>query len=247
MQKQTLLFNLDDTLVHCNKYFRDTINAFVAQLQEWFENLTKEEIKQKQLEIDLKSIEKYGLHSSRFPESLVATYLFFSEQNHQDIHEDRVERVKKIGQSVFEVPIEPLPNMYEVLDKLKEQGHDLYLHTGGDEENQGRKIVQLELAKYFEKRVFISEQKDTSALKEILNQIKYDPKKTWMIGNSLKTDIRPAIEAGIHAIHVPSELEWSYNQVKIDVAPKGKLLTVNSLVEVPEIIQKHAQETVVST
>ncbi|MEK1832657.1 hypothetical protein AAAC51_38340 [Priestia megaterium] len=41
--------------------------------------------------------------------------------------------------------------MYEVLDKLKEQGHDLYLHTGGDEENQGRKIVQLELAKYFEK------------------------------------------------------------------------------------------------
>ncbi|MEH7372039.1 uL15m family ribosomal protein, partial [Priestia megaterium] len=71
MQKQTLIFNLDDTLVHCNKYFRDTINAFVAQLQEWFENLTKEEIKQKQLEIDLKSIEKYGLHSSRFPESLV--------------------------------------------------------------------------------------------------------------------------------------------------------------------------------
>lgn len=54
MQKQTLLFNLDDTLVHCNKYFRDTINAFVAQLQEWFEKLTKEEIKQKQLEIDLK-------------------------------------------------------------------------------------------------------------------------------------------------------------------------------------------------
>ncbi|MEH7330658.1 HAD family hydrolase, partial [Priestia megaterium] len=52
MQKQTLLFNLDDTLVHCNKYFRDTINAFVAQLQEWFKNLTKEEIKQKQLEID---------------------------------------------------------------------------------------------------------------------------------------------------------------------------------------------------
>ncbi|MFP7732391.1 HAD family hydrolase [Priestia aryabhattai] len=247
MQRQTLIFNLDDTLVHCNKYFRDTINHFVAQLQEWFENLTKEEIKKKQLEIDLKSIETYGLHSSRFPESLVATYLFFSEQTNQDIREDRVEKVKKIGQSVFEVPVEPLPDMYEVLDNLKEQGHNLYLHTGGDEENQSRKIVQLELAKYFEKRVFISEHKNTPALKEILNQINYDPKKTWMIGNSLKTDIRPAVEVGIHAIHVPSELEWSYNQVEIDIKPKGNLITVNSLMEVPEIIQKHAQKTVLST
>lgn len=68
-----------------------------------------------------------------------------------------------------------------------------------------------------------------------------------MIGNSLKTDIRPAVEVGIHAIHVPSELEWSYNQVEIDIAPKGKLITVHSLLEVPEIIQKHAQEMVVST
>ena len=75
MQKQTLLFNLDDTLVHCNKYFRDTINAFVAQLQEWFENLTKEEIKQKQLEIRFKKYRK--VWPSLFPIfRIISSYLF---------------------------------------------------------------------------------------------------------------------------------------------------------------------------
>jgi putative hydrolase of the HAD superfamily len=241
MEKQTLIFDLDDTLAHCNKYFRDTINKFVDQIQEWFETLTKEEIKQKQLEIDLKSIEQHGLHSSRFPESLVSTYIDFSERYNKEIEQKKVEKVRRIGQSVFEIEVQPFPYIYEVLNELQEDGHNLYLYTGGDEANQSRKIVQLELETYFEGNVFIYEHKNTDALKQVLQKINADPKVTWMIGNSLKTDIKPAVELGIHAVHIPSELEWSYNVIKIDIDPKGELLTVNSLLQLPEILREYAQ------
>ncbi|WP_409302508.1 HAD family hydrolase [Peribacillus sp. SCS-155] len=239
MEKQTLIFDLDDTLIHCNKYFRDTINKFVNQIQEWFPALDTQEIRQIQLEIDLKSIAEHGLHSSRFPESLVSTYIYFCEKFSQKVEPDRADKVRQIGQSVFQIEVQPFPNMYEVLNALKQDGHDLYMYTGGDKENQTRKIMQLELEAYFGRRVFIYEHKNSSALKEVLQIIEADPRTTWMIGNSLKTDIKPAIENGIHAIHIPSELEWSYNNVKIDIDPKGELLTVNSLDQLPEIFRKY--------
>ncbi|RFU66717.1 HAD family hydrolase [Peribacillus glennii] len=239
MGKQNLIFDLDDTLIHCNKYFRATINSFVNQIKDWFPFITREEITQKQLEIDIKSISEYGLNSSRFPESLVSVYIFYSEKHQHKIQQEKIDIVRKIGQQVFEIEVQPFPYMYEVLNDLQQEGHNLYMYTGGDKENQTRKIVQLELEAYFGKNVFIYEHKNTEALKEVLQMIKADPKTTWMIGNSLKTDIKPALENGIHAIHIPSELEWSYNNIKIDIEPKGELLTINSLIQLPEIFRKY--------
>ncbi|NHM33465.1 HAD family hydrolase [Neobacillus terrae] len=239
MEKLTLIFDLDDTLIHCNKYFRDTINQFAAQMKQWFPELTIQQIKQMQLEIDMKSIAEHGLHSSRFPESLAATYLYFSEKYNQSVEQTKVDELRRIGQGVFEIEVQPFPHMYEVLNTLRQDGHHLFMYTGGDKANQNRKIVQLELEAYFGKRVFIYEHKNSEALRQVLQTIKADPKKTWMIGNSLKTDIRPALENGINAIHIPSPIEWSYNNVKIDIAPKGEFLTVNSLLDLPRIFKTH--------
>lgn len=242
MEKQTLIFDLDDTLIHCNKYFRATINTFVSTMQQWFSTLPADEIKEKQLQIDLESIEQHGLHSSRFPESLVSTYKFFCEKQKKEIKETEIEEIRKIGVSVFEIEVQPFPYMYEVLSTLQNEGHELYLFTGGDEENQSRKVVQLELETYFGNRVFIFEHKNTEALQTVLQTIRSNPKQTWMIGNSLKTDIKPAVELGIHAIHIPSELEWSYNQIKLDIDPTGELITLNSLTQVPTLIKQYAKE-----
>jgi putative hydrolase of the HAD superfamily len=140
---------------------------------------------------------------------------------------------------VFDIPVEPIPYMNETLQRLKEEGHELYLHTGGDEANQQRKIAQLELTTYFEHRIFISEHKDTTALSDILKTIKADPDVTWMVGNSLRTDIVPALEMDIHAIYIPAENEWQYNMVEVNVDHNSAFLTVDSLQEVPDVIEKH--------
>jgi putative hydrolase of the HAD superfamily len=239
MQTQTILFNLDDTLVYCNRYFNQVTDQFADQMANWFETVTKEEIKQKQLEIDLDAVNKYGLSSDRFPESFVGTYKHFCQNKGKKEKQSDINYVRELGSKVFKTPVEPIPFMSETLQQLKSAGHQLYLHTGGDEANQRRKIAQLELTTYFEHRIFITEYKDTTALSDILKTIHADPKITWMIGNSLRTDIVPALEKQINAIYIPAETEWKYNMVDVSVKPKGAFFTVDSLRKVPDVIQNH--------
>lgn len=236
MEKQTILFNLDDTLSYCNRYFNQVIDEFADQMTTWFHSITKEEVKQKQLQIDVEAISQHGLKSERFPESFVNTYKYFSDLTGKEMKKDDIQYVRDLGFKVFETPVEPIPYMNETLQRLKDEGHELYLHTGGDEANQRRKITQLELATFFEHRVFISEHKDTTALSDILKTIKADPKVTWMVGNSLRTDIVPALEMNIHAIYIPAESEWEYNVVEVNVEHSSEYLTVHSLKEVPAVI-----------
>jgi putative hydrolase of the HAD superfamily len=247
MQKQNILFNLDDTLSYCNRYFNQVIGEFADQMITWFDSITKEEIKQKQLQIDVTAISQHGLKSERFPESFVGTYKYFCDLTGKEKKKDEIQYLRELGFKVFEIPVEPIPYMNETLQRLKEEGHELYLHTGGDEANQSRKIAQLELATYFEHRVFISEHKDTTALSDILKTIKADPKVTWMVGNSLRTDIVPALEMDIHAIYIPAETEWEYNVVEVNVEHTSAFLTLNSLQEVPNVIHKHIQKHAMST
>jgi putative hydrolase of the HAD superfamily len=243
MQKQNILFNLDDTLAYCNRYFNHAIKAFAEQMTEWFDSLTKKEIRKKQLELDLETIDEYGLRSDRFPESFVNTYKYFCDVTGKVPQQSDIDYVRELGCLVFKIPVEPIPFMHETLDRLKDAGHELYLHTGGDVANQCRKITQLELTTYFEHRIFITEHKDTSALADILKTIAADPDRTWMVGNSLKTDITPALKLKINAIYIPAEIEWKYNNdVGSKVTPQSIFLKLNSLQEVPDAIQEHIQE-----
>lgn len=239
MQKQNILFNLDDTLAYCNRYFNDVIGLFADQMSRWFESLTKEEIKNKQLELDIEAISRHGLVSERFPESFVNTYTYYCNLTGKEKKKDEIDYLRDLGFEVFKFPVEPIPYMNETLQELKEAGHELYLHTGGDQANQRRKIAQLELTTFFEHRVFISEHKDTTALSDILKTIDADPDVTWMVGNSIRTDIIPAIEQNINAIHIPAEMEWVYNDVHIQVKPKRAFLRLKSLQEVPNAISNY--------
>ncbi|WP_173918187.1 HAD family hydrolase [Halobacillus sp. Marseille-Q1614] len=244
MTPQVLIFDLDDTLVHCNKYFKDAIDQFTIELLAWFPCASPEELKKKQLEIDIKSIEEHGLNSARFPESLVDTYSYFSKKYDRPVQESEIQRIRTIGQSVFQVEVQPLPHMYEVLNELKEDGHELYLFTGGDEDNQHRKVHQLELYTYFEDRIFIYNHKNTNALEEVVDTIKCDRNVTWMIGNSLRTDITPGLKLGLNTIHIPAELEWKYNnKIETNVLPNHKIQTLNSLREVPPFIRENIYDT----
>lgn len=241
MKKQNILFNLDDTLAYCNKYFSLVIDKFADHMMEWFDSIKEEEIKQKQLQLDVAAISEYGLKSDRFPESFVGTYKYFCDLTGREKKKDEIQYLRELGYKVFEIPVEPIPNMNETLLRLKEDGHELYLHTGGDEANQRRKISQLELTTFFEHRIFISEHKDTTALSNILKTIKADPHVTWMVGNSLRTDIVPALEMDIHAIYIPAENEWTYNMVDVNVEHSSTFITVNSLNEVPDVIDNSIQ------
>jgi putative hydrolase of the HAD superfamily len=241
MKKQNVLFNLDDTLVECNKYFKLVIKQFADMLGDWFRDgaISLEQIKQKQVELDLASVSQNGITSLHFPLSFVYTYVYFCELTRTKVDASKVELLERLGKSVYEFAAEPLPDMYETLQELKQEGHELYLHTAGDEAIQRNKIAQLQLAAYFDNRVFISKFKNTTALQHIVEQMQFDPKETWMIGNSLRTDILPALELGVQTIYIPAAVEWQYNVIEINVQPRGAFLTLPSLKEVPETIREY--------
>lgn len=241
MKEQTILFDLDDTLVHCNKYFDVVIDQFVDLMLTWFSGhgLLAQDIKQKQLQIDLAGIHIHGFMPERFPKSFVETYQWFSGHFNRKMSAKEESWLMQLGHTVYEYTVEPYPLMNETLDQLQQDGHRLFLYTGGDASIQMKKVKDLSLDTYFHDRIFVTVHKTKEFMETIMHEQGFDRKHTWMIGNSVKTDVLPALHAGIHSIHIPVAQDWAYNTGTIDIAPQGAFYQLGSLEEVPTTIQSY--------
>lgn len=240
--KQHLIFDLDDTLVYCNKYFDQILDEFFARMLHWFSDygLTVEPIRAKQLEIDIAGVHVVGFASHHFPESLIATYRHFSAVYNRIGSNAEEAGLVQLGLSVYDHEVEPYPGMVETLEHLRGEGHSLYLYTGGEDRIQRRKIDQMKLSMYFGSDIFIHQHKNVHALEGILRAKSLPRQSTWMIGNSLRTDIAPALSADINAVYLKQEREWAYNMIELNESSKGSLHTVSKLPEVPEVISRFA-------
>lgn len=241
---QQIIFDLDDTLVHCNKYFELILEQFADMLTDWFKpsGITVAEIRDKQTEIDVAGVHQIGFASIHFPESLIDTYRYFSKTTGRPLQAEEEALLMKLGLSVYELPIEPYPGMVETLNLLRSQGHELHLYTGGESVIQQRKIDQMKLSDYFQDRIYIRRHKNAEALEDILRSRPFDRSRTWMVGNSLRTDITPALTAGIGAIHIQIPNEWLYNIVELQQGANLQIYTVSSLEEVPRVIFDHVHQ-----
>ncbi len=241
--EQTIIFDLDDTLVHCNKYFFQIIEQFTADLSDRFHSgITASEVKAKQLELDLASVHVNGFTTEHFPQSFVDTYRYYCRESGTEADPSLEKAYRTLAKSVYDMPIEPYPRMIETLERLQRDGHELVLYTGGVEEIQSRKVNQLGLEAFFADRIHVTAHKNSAFLNQIIEQENWLRSRTWMVGNSLRTDIVPALENSIHAVFIPAELEWQYNVVNVNTTPAGVFETVSSLSEVPSVIHAHSTD-----
>jgi putative hydrolase of the HAD superfamily len=88
------------------------------------------------------------------------------------------------------------------------------LFTKGDKEEQRLKIDRSGLATYFRHTAVVKE-KDTAAYRRLASERGFDPERTWMIGNSPKSDINPALAAGLKAVYVPHPRTWTLEHEEI--------------------------------
>jgi len=241
---QTILFDLDDTLVYCNKYFHHVLDRFADLMVSWFgpRGVSRDDVAAKQTEIDIAGVHVVGFQSEHFPQSLIDTYRFYQRSTGRPGSPLEEDVLWKLGNSVYEMEVEPYPMMDETLEFLAGQGHELHLYTGGDAAIQSRKIESMRLNRYFEDRIYIRQHKNTEALEQILESGRFDRANTWMIGNSIRTDVVPALNCGIHAVYLKQETEWTYNVVPIDAKPSGALLTLTELPQVPPAIHRYLDE-----
>ncbi|MFL6447265.1 MAG: HAD family hydrolase [Bryobacteraceae bacterium] len=221
--RQFLIFDADDTLWENNIYFEDAFEQFCSYLSH--SSMSPRQIREVLDEIELANIKIHGYGSVNFARNLSECYRRLAER---DISDRDLEAVKQYAYAILERPIELLPGVVETLDELSSR-HDLTLFTKGDPEEQRLKLDRSGLEGHFD-HVAIVKEKNVAAYRQLAVDRSSEPERTWMIGNSPKSDINPALAAGLRAVFVPHPRTWSLEHEEVpDEHPR--LLRVASIVD----------------
>jgi putative hydrolase of the HAD superfamily len=215
-----LLIDADDTLWENNIYFERAIHDFITFLDH--SRLTPEEVRE--VLDDVERLMGYG--SANFTRSLVETYRRLAESGP---HDADVEQVRRFGERIRAQPLQLLDGVAETLDYLAAR-HDLFLFTKGDLEEQQLKVERSGITGYF-RQVLIEPEKDLATYQRIIGELQVDPQQTWMVGNSPRSDINPALAAGLRAAYIPHPHTWHFEHEEVQYAGDGRVLTLASFAE----------------
>lgn len=206
MKNKKFIFDLDDTIIENQKYYNESLVRFLAYVNAKLKNKSPYPLVTLQLnyEIDSASVKKKGYDKSRFPESMVETYKKVCESKEYKYTQKQLNEVHKIGELVFKVEKGLINGAGEVLDYLLQEGEELLLLTKGDPDIQNMKIELNELNKYFKpENMHVVADKTKKTFEKIIGE--YDKKNIYMVGNSVRSDVNPALKAGINVVYVPCE------------------------------------------
>ncbi len=198
---QTLLIDADDTLWENNIYFERVIRMTQERLEPF--GIDPGIFREHLNATERRHIPIHGYGTENFTRSLVETSEFFLTE---DAREDLVARVREDALAIMRHPIEILPGVQETLTYLASR-HALYLVTKGDPAEQSRKIEASGLRRHFIKIEILAD-KNQQVFRNLLAKHGWNPLRTWMIGNSPRSDINPAIAAGIKAVYIPHPHTW---------------------------------------
>lgn len=212
--RQHLLIDADDTLWENNIYFERAIERFIRVLDH--EHLTPAEVRAIFDEMEVATRATHGYGAKAFAHSLRETFITLTEGNATEAEADEVEQ---IGLSIMGMTIEPLPGVVSILELLG-QHHDLYIVTKGEYNEQRLKVDASGMEPLFN-GVIITHEKSPATYHDAVASLDLEPEKTWMIGNSPRSDINPALEAGINAVFIPHPHTWRLEQAEIMETPSG--------------------------
>ena len=227
-QSQTLLIDADDTLWENNVYFERAIARFISFLNH--HEFSPEQVREVLNDVERECVVKhgYGLHS--FSHALVGT---FERLSVQPVTPDLHARITGFAHTVADHPIELLPEVPQTLQYLSTR-HRLILVTKGALEEQSGKIERSGLKEYFAASEIVAE-KDSAAYQALVEKHGLTRTSTWMIGNSPRSDINPALAAGLHAVFVPHGDTWILEHEEVNAAPASqRLLIVGRFAELRE-------------
>jgi len=215
-----LLIDADDTLWENNIYFEQSIHEFITFLNH--STLTPEEVRAVIDEVE----HLMGYGSANFTRSLVETYHRLTEK---DLQDEDIQRIRQFGEQIRSHPLQLLDGVQETLNYLSPR-HDLILLTKGDLEEQQLKVERSGIEHCF-RRVVIVQEKDVATYSRVTGELDVDPKQTWMVGNSPRSDINPALAAGLSAVYIPHPHTWRLEHEEVQNIGDERLLTLSTFAE----------------
>ena len=198
-------FDADDTLWQNETFFRMTEQRFADLLSEHGEHHV---ISERLLEAERRNLRHYGYGVKGFTLSMIETAL---EVTGHQISPVVIGEILSFGRQMLQNPVETLPHVHDTLEALADSFR-IILITKGDLFDQERKLAQSGLGDYFDAVEIVSE-KTPQTYERIFQRHADGAERSMMVGNSLKSDVVPAIAAGSWGVHVPHEMTWALEHV----------------------------------
>ena len=197
----TIGLDADDTLWQNETFFRLTQDRFTGLLAD---HADPEHLHERLLAAERRNIGHYGFGVKGFTLSMIETAIEVTEGR---VPASVIAEIMASGREMLEHPIELLPQVRETVERLADS-HRLILITKGDLLDQERKLAQSGLGDLFH-GVEIVSNKTAPVYSAIFARHGDGAERALMAGNSLKSDVLPAIEAGSVGVHVPHGLTWA--------------------------------------
>lgn len=217
-----LVFDADDTLWDSNIHFLEAFEAFVEAILALGVETHRDAIKAVVREAELELIQTHGYGRRPYVIALERAVANVAPELH---HQPLRREVERIGTELIERHCELLPGVAETVPELAAR-HRLILFTKGQRNEQIGKLERSGLARYFT-RVETPREKNPDSFRRLLIDVGLDPRRTFMIGNSPRSDINPALRAGLRAaIYIPHPHTWELEEEELD-------LTDSRIIELP--------------
>ena len=224
-RQQTLLIDADDTLWENNIYFERAIASFISFLNH--KTHTVEQVREHLNLCERATIAAHGYGVESFRRSLVDCFEQLSET---PITAERHAQILSFTDAIASNEIELLPLVRETLEELS-QRHRLIMVTKGNEIEQTDKLERSGLRPFFS-AVEVLAEKNVAAYCGVVEAHQCEGVSTWMIGNSPKSDINPALAAGLNAVFIPHDFTWVLEHEVVDKpSPTERLMELASFRE----------------
>jgi putative hydrolase of the HAD superfamily len=215
---QNLLIDADDTLWENNIYFERTIADFIERLNH--QHLSPREVRLFLNDVERETILERGYGSHSFAHSLVKCFERLAEK---PVTPELHEFIWGFAHRVATADLELIPGVPETLQYLNQREHHLVVMTKGNITEQAGKVERSGLREYFAAVEIVAE-KNAATYAEVVSKYQFDPESTWMVGNSPKSDINPALAAGINAVFVPHDNTWILEHESVNAPGNGTRL-----------------------
>jgi putative hydrolase of the HAD superfamily len=208
---QVLIFDADDTLWENNVLFERVIEDFF----DWLAHPTLDRAKVRAVLDDIQAANAVS-HGYGAKMLLRSLHDCFDQLGSRTANDTDRQQIDRLTAALMDRTVELVPGVKSTLVDLATR-HELLLLTKGDTTEQQDKVDASGLAGCFS-HVHIVPEKNTATYHAVVEQHRIDPAMAWMIGNSPKSDIRPARAAGLNAVFIPNENTWALEHDVVDGA-----------------------------
>lgn len=236
MPLDLIAFDGDDTLWHNERSFVAARQRFAALLANAGVAMTEEELDDHVNRTEVANLRYYGYGVSSFALSMVETAIALTGGR---VRGTELSGIIDLAKEMLTEEIELFPRVPEVLAVVA-SAYPVMLITKGDLLHQTSKLDRSGLSDHF-KFVEVVSHKDVPTYERILRRYDIAPDRFLMIGNTLRSDVLPVVQAGGWAVHIPSALSWSHEHADMPPETHGRWFEISAFEQVVEIIDRLAQ------